>query len=236
MSQLINAHGRFLDSLPGDLADRLLQLTERTFSTGSGFYFPYAGVTLVLQGIATVSKLHASGREVLTSFRGPGGLIGEECLMADGDESYTVPSHAWSLTPVKVKFIGLEQFRRFMADHPEAWVALAKEQAGRLAEAKSRLGSVACENADKRHAVLAANAGSEGNGRRRARTEHDQGRSGVLGWSSSGNDRTSAPELTRAWNHRNRISGSYSDRRPKAGPYRWLQSSPLRPRSRMTPH
>lgn len=152
---MTEAHGRFLHELPGHLAERLVHMEERGFLGRSHALHPFR-VALILNGIVSVTQRHAEGRDVLMSFRGPGGLVGENRGLTDQDDQEGTPEFpdAFAVTRAQVIYLNPGMFRRFMQDHPPAWQALAKELADRLEEAEHRLCAAACENADQRLARL----------------------------------------------------------------------------------
>lgn len=155
MITVTDAHGRFLHELPDHLADRLRYL-RRSRWLRVGQWLLADKVAVVLDGIVAVTQRHPEGHDVLMSFRGPGGLVGENLALTDqGDQpqAAAVP-YAWAVTGVEVVYLDPAEFRRFLRDNPPAGIALAQELAGRLQEAEHRLSAAACENSDQRLARL----------------------------------------------------------------------------------
>lgn len=127
-----------------------------TRTVKEGHWLVPSNVAVVLEGVVAVTRRHTEGREVLMSFRGRGGLIGEDQALDGqaGQPDTTKPAYAWAVTPVRVVYIDPLQFRRFMLEYPPAWRAMTEELADRLEEAEERVVEAACESAVERLARL----------------------------------------------------------------------------------
>jgi CRP/FNR family cyclic AMP-dependent transcriptional regulator len=91
-------------------------------------------VFLLRAGHVKVSAVTASGRLLLLAFRGPGDLVGELSALDLKPRSATIEA----LDPVDALVLGHEAFRRVLAEHPPAALALLRVLSARLRDADAK--------------------------------------------------------------------------------------------------
>jgi CRP/FNR family transcriptional regulator, cyclic AMP receptor protein len=91
-------------------------------------------VVVILEGRVKVVVTTAEGGESVLGVRGPGALVGE---LAAFDAGHRVAT-AVALEPLHVRLLHADEFRAFVARHPEAAVELITMLIGRLREADRR--------------------------------------------------------------------------------------------------
>jgi CRP/FNR family transcriptional regulator, cyclic AMP receptor protein len=88
-------------------------------------------VVLVLAGRVKLLAYGTEGREVVLAIRGPGELIGE--MAALGGQRRTATAIA--VDDVEAGYLGADELRAFLLDHPDAALVLIRTLVRRLAEA-----------------------------------------------------------------------------------------------------
>ena len=88
-------------------------------------------VVLVLAGRVKLLAYGTEGREVVLAIRGPGELIGE--MAALGGQRRTATAIA--VDDVEAVYLGADELRAFLLDHPDAALVLIRTLVRRLAEA-----------------------------------------------------------------------------------------------------
>lgn len=114
-------------------------------------------VILILEGRVKIQASAEGGNESLLGVRGPGELVGE---LAAFDTAVRLAS-AIALEPVTVQVLAAEDFRAFVAQHPDAGVELIRMLIGRLREAGRRRVEFGAHDAAGRVAHLLAELAAE---------------------------------------------------------------------------
>jgi CRP-like cAMP-binding protein len=121
-------------------------------------------VAVVLSGRVQLVAYGAAEREFLVAIRGPGELVGEMAALDGRRRS----ASAIALEEVEVSFLGGEEFRAFLRDHPDAALVLIRMLVRRLAEATRTSVELATQDSvgriAKRLIDLAAGHGTPGPG------------------------------------------------------------------------
>jgi CRP-like cAMP-binding protein len=125
----------FLRQLSGEDATALIaQCTHRRFSRSQPLLRSGAAgddIALVLSGQVQLVAYGAGDREVILAIRGSGELIGEMAALAGQRRTAT----AVAAGDVEAGFLGADQFRVFLRDHPDAALVLIRMLVRRLTEA-----------------------------------------------------------------------------------------------------
>lgn len=88
-------------------------------------------VAIVLDGHVKLVAYGADRREVVLAIRGPGELIGEMAALAGQRRTATVVA----VDDVEVGYLGADELKAFLADHPDVALVLIRMLVRRLSEA-----------------------------------------------------------------------------------------------------
>lgn len=115
----------WLDQLPAAAAARLRELgIRRGYERAEVLMHPGDsgdGIAIVVSGVVATSVAAGNGVTAVTGLRAAGDVLGESAI-AGGPRHYT----ATTLTPTIVFVIATSNFLRFIKDHPDAALALAR--------------------------------------------------------------------------------------------------------------
>lgn len=92
-------------------------------------------VLVLLAGRAKVSYFDDQGDETLLAISGPGDILGEMSVTGDGPRT----ASSVAIDPIEAVCVPAHDFRSFLADHPDAALALARTMAERLRESSRKL-------------------------------------------------------------------------------------------------
>lgn len=109
---------------------------------------PYAGMLVVLDGLAVVYKLSADGRMLILHVCRPGDTLAEVPLFEQGDAGY--PAHARTTRDSEMLFLPKDAFTRFLKRHPEVAWEMLRGFAGRLKELTMQLEGVTLREVSSR--------------------------------------------------------------------------------------
>ncbi len=125
-----------LDRLAG--LSRVVQLRRKEMLFVEGE--PYAGMYVILSGLAVVYKQSGDGRMLILHVCRPGDSVAEDPLFEDPEARY--PAHGRVTRDSEVMFLPREKFLPFLKQHPEVAWELLKGFAIRLRELSQQLEGV----------------------------------------------------------------------------------------------
>jgi CRP-like cAMP-binding protein len=108
------------------------------------------GLYIVCQGKVKVTGKAPCGKRQILKLLGPGELLGEEALFADG--SYTI--FARTLEPSTLAFVPKDRFLEFISEHPVVAFKLIEKLSRELVAFQSKLMETAYESSEGRLARL----------------------------------------------------------------------------------
>ena len=137
-------------------------------------------VAIVLDGHVKLVAYGADRREVVLAIRGPGELIGEMAALAGQRRTATVIA----VDDVEVGYLGADELKAFLADHPDVALVLIRMLVRRLSEADRDRVDLATQDSvgmvAKRLVELATEHGKRGRGGDADRVLADPGRARQL--------------------------------------------------------
>ncbi len=145
------------DALVARIRRRIVPKSQFILRTGSAG----ADVVLILAGRVRIVIDGADGREVVLAILGPGELIGEMAALGGQRRS----ANAIALDDVEAGYLRAEELRSFLAEYPDAALALIRMLIGRLVEADRDRVDLATQDSvgrvSKRLLALAADHGQQ---------------------------------------------------------------------------
>ena len=125
-----------LDRLAGLSRIAQLRRKEMLFVDGE----PYAGMYVILSGLAVVYKQSGDGRMLILHVCRPGDSVAEDPLFEEPEARY--PAHGRVTRDSEVMFLPREKFLPFLKQHPEVAWEMLKGFAVRLRELSQQLEGV----------------------------------------------------------------------------------------------
>ncbi len=152
-----------LDRLAGLSRIVPLRRKEMLFVEGE----PYAGMYVILSGLAVVYKQSGDGRMLILHVCRPGDSVAEDPLFEDPEARY--PAHGRVTRDSEVMFLPREKFLPFLKQHPEVAWELLKGFAARLRELSQQLEGVTLREVTARLARYLVSELEKSGGSREAR-------------------------------------------------------------------